>query len=271
LGVELSAMTVWRDAQAAGAALRRTRPPGAVRVLGADETVFRVSGTETTVGMVTDAQTGTTLAFEVLDACDGEAFRQWLAPLVEQYGVAVLVSDEHASYGVVAAELGLEHQLCLAHVRKALTKRSTAILTQAAQEGFTEPQVEQLAGELARIRELVRELPAEGGRELEQLHRRHLAARQPRKGEQANVAYRMRLLTLELWQHWGKLRLYRRRPALRLDGTNNATERAIGKSKVRYRTMRGYKSRAGLLHGIALTQWLYSGAARHDLGALLAA
>jgi transposase-like protein len=37
--VEVSAMTVWRDAQAAGAALRRTRPGGQVQVLGADETV----------------------------------------------------------------------------------------------------------------------------------------------------------------------------------------------------------------------------------------
>jgi transposase-like protein len=271
LGVAVCAMTVWRDAQAAGETLRRTRPAGRVRVLGADETVYRVKGQETVVGFVTDGQTGTTLDFEVLSSRDGEAFRAWLAPYVEHYGVAVLVSDEHASYGVVAAELGLEHQLCLAHVRKALTKRRKAILAQARQEGLDDQQLQQVATELARIRALVRDLPASGARELEQLHRRYLAAVQPGQAEQASVAYRMRLLTLELWQHWGKLRLYLRRPELGLDGTNNGTERAIGKSKVRYKTMRGYKSLAGLGNGIALTQWLYSGAAQHDLAAAMAA
>jgi transposase-like protein len=271
LGIELCAMTVWRDAQAAGVALRRTRPGGTVQVLGADETVYRVRGQETVVGFVTDGQTGLTLDFMVLAASDGAAFRAWLAPYVEQYGVEVLVTDEHASYGVVAADLGVEQQLCLAHVRKALTKRRKAILAQARQEGTEEQQLHQLATELARIRALVRELPADGGQELERLHRRYLAAVPPGKGEQASVAYRMRLLTLELWQHWGKLRLFLRRPELGLDGTNNATERAIGKSKLRYRTMRGYKSLAGLANGIALTQWLYTGAAQHDLAATMAA
>lgn len=181
-----------------------------------------------------------------------------------------MVSDEHASYGVVADVLGLEHQLCLAHVRKAVTKRCKALLAQARQEGIDAHACEQLATQLTRIRTLVRELPATGGRELAKLHRRYLAARPPGRGEQASVAYRMRLLTLELWQHWGKLRLYLRRPELRLDGTNNGTERAIGKSKVRYKTMRGYKSLEGLVNGITLTQWLYSRAEQHDLTTALA-
>jgi hypothetical protein len=169
----------------------------------------------------------------------------------------------------VAAELGLEHQLCLTHVRKALTKRSKSILAQARQTGLNDWQIEQLATELAQLRTLIRALPATGSRDLEELHRRYLYAASPRKNEQASVAYRMRLLTLELWEHWDKLRLYLRRPELRLDGTNNGTERAIGKSKVRYKTMRGYKSLPGLCNGIALTQWLYSGAEHHDLATAL--
>lgn len=44
LGVELGRMSVWRDAQVAGEALRRRRPAGSVRVLGAAETVYRVRG-----------------------------------------------------------------------------------------------------------------------------------------------------------------------------------------------------------------------------------
>ena len=270
LEVAVSGMTVWRDAQAAGDALRRTRPDGRVQVLGVDETVYRVKGEETIVGMVTNGQSGLTLDFTVLGATDSATFERWLEPYVRQYGVEVIVSDEHASYGVVTANLGLEQQLCLTHVRKAVTKRSKAILAQARQAWSDPQQIDQLARELAQIRRLVRDLPATGERHLESLHRRYLDAPQPGEGEQATVAYRMRMLTLELWNHWSKLRLYRRRPELRLDGTNNGTERAIGKSKVRYKTMRGDKSRDGLYNGIALTQWLYSGADSHDLATAMA-
>ncbi len=73
------------------------------------------------------------------------------------------------------------------------------------------------------------------------------------------------MLTLELWQRWKKIRLHLARPELDLDGTNNASERGILKSKVRYKSMRGYKSEEGMINGIALTQWLYSGADEHHL------
>lgn len=76
---------------------------------------------------------------------------------------------------------------------------------------------------------------------------------------------------MELWQKWKKIRLHLRRPELKLDGTNNASERAIGRSKVRYKSMRGYKSDEGMSNGIALTQWLYSGEDEHDLGKEMAA
>src|SRR4051794_15331881 len=56
----------------------------------------------------------------------------------------------------------------------------------------------------------------------------------------------MRMLTLELWSKWPKIQLHLSRPALGLDGTNNASERGISKSKVRYKSMRGYKSMGGM-------------------------
>ncbi len=80
------------------------------------------------------------------------------------------------------------------------------------------------------------------------------------------------MLTLELWQKWQKMRLHRRRPELDLDGTNNASERAIGRSKIRYKTMRGYKSDEGMSNGIVLTQWLYNGEDEvHDLAKVMVA
>ena len=65
------------------------------------------------------------------------------------------------------------------------------------------------------------------------------------KGEQASLAYRLRMLFLDRWNLWPRLTHYRtwRGPAGEtIDGTNNASERAIGwRIKERYRTMRGYK------------------------------
>lgn len=62
LGVEVSKITVWRDAQEAGEALRKgCRPAGRVRVLGAEETNFKLRGQEVVVGFVVDGQSGRTL------------------------------------------------------------------------------------------------------------------------------------------------------------------------------------------------------------------
>jgi hypothetical protein len=225
LGVDLGQMSVWRDAQQAGEALRRKRPTGRVRVLGADETVYKVKGQKVVVGFVVDGESGGTLGFEVLFEGDGEAFKGWLAPYAEKLGAEVLLSDDNDSYGVAAAGLGVEHQLW-----------------------------------------------EEGGARMGRLHRSYWWALPPeRKGGKASCAYRMRMLTLELWEKWRKLRLHRARPELELDGTNNASERSIGKSKVRYKTMRGHKSTEGMSNVIALTQWLYSGEDEHDLNKEMAA
>ena len=131
------------------------------------------------------------------------------------------------------------------------------------------------------LEELLEELPEGGEKEIGRLHRRYLWASPPTRGrsrsekegskKKASAAYRMRMLSLELLEKWPKIRLHLSRPELKLDGTNNATERGIGKSKVRYKTMRGYKSIGGMANGIALTQWLYSGADEHDLAEEMAA
>lgn len=123
LGAKISKMSVWRDAQEAGEALRKRRPRGRVRVMGADETVFSVKGEEVVVGFVVDGSSGKTLGFEVLFEGEAGAFRRWLEPYAEELGVEVLVSDDNDSYSVAAAELGLEHQLCIAHVRKHVIAR----------------------------------------------------------------------------------------------------------------------------------------------------
>jgi len=277
LGAEVSKVTVWRDAQEAGEALRRKRPAGRVLVLGADETIFKVKGREVVVGFVVDGQSGRTLGFEVLfRGGDGEAFKEWLEPYAKELGAEVLVSDDNDSYSVATAELGLSHQLCIAHVRKYLKRRSKSILEQAEGEwGNQDERYEKLEEDLQRLGGLLEELAEEGGKRIGRMHREYLWAQPPRrkrekegeakKEEKATAGYRMRMLTLELWQKWPKILLHLRRPELGLDGTNNASERSIGRSKVRYKAMRGYKSVEGMSNGVVLTQWLYSGEDEHDL------
>jgi transposase-like protein len=270
LGAEASKITVWRDAQEAGEALRRKRPAGKVRVLGADETVFKIKGREVVVGFVVDGQSGRTLGFKVLFGGDGQAFKEWLEPYAKELGAEVLISDDNDSYGVATAELGLSHQLCIAHVRKFVKRRSKSILEQAEGEwGNQDEKYEKLEADLDRLGGVLQELSEEGGKGIGRMHREYLWARGPTKKEKekekASAGYRMRMLTLELWQKWPKILLHLRHPELGLDGTNNASERAIGRSKVRYKTMRGYKSVEGMSNGVVLTQWLYNGEDEHDL------
>ena len=287
LGAEVGKITVWRDAQEAGEALkRRKRPAGRVQVLGADETVFGIKGREVVVGFVVDGQSGRTLGFEVLFEGDGKAFKEWLEPYARELGAEVVVSDDNDSYGVATAELSLSHQLCIAHVRKYLKRRSKSILEQAEGEWGSQDQKykKKLEEDLKRLRGLLEELPEEGGKWIGRMHREYLWAQGPsskreeakkkkkKKKKKACAGYRMRMLTLELWQKWSKILLHLRRPELGLDGTNNASERAIGRSKVRYKTMRGYKSVEGMNNGVVLTQWLYSGEDEvHDLAEVMAA
>lgn len=271
LGVEVGRMSVWRDAQAAGDALRRHHPTGSVRVLGADETVYRVQGQEVLVGFVVDVASGATMSFDVLSGGDAATFLEWLMPYTEAMGVEVLVTDGHDSYGVVASALGLEHQLCLTHARKALATQVRVLQTRARHQWGAGSQLTELLDDLALVQQLVRALPEDGPARLWPVHTRYLDAAPPRKGEAASIDYRMRLLCLQVLESWPRLSLAATRPDLNLDGTNNATERAIGKSKMRYKTMRGYKSLDGLRNGIALTQWLYSGETAHDLGDVIAA
>lgn len=278
LGAEVSKITVWRDAQEAGESLRGSRPTtGQARVLGADETVYEVKGREVVVGFVVDGQSGKALGFEVLFEGDGKAFEEWLEPYARRLGAEVLVTDDNDSYSVAVAGLGLSHQLCLAHVRKYVKRRSESILEQAEEEwGSQGEEYKKLEEDLERLRGMLEELAEEGGKRIGQMHREYLWGQPPSKQEgeakkKACAGYRMRMLTLELWQKWPKIRLHLRRPELGLDGTNNASERLIGRSKVRYKTMRGYKSLEGMKNGIGLTQWLYSGEDEHDLAKELAA
>lgn len=239
----IAKMTSWRDVQeAAGVLSQRRNGSGMAQVISADETVVKVKGRKMVIGFVVNPATGEVLGLELLTEQDASAFMQWLGPYVAGYGVKVVVSDDLSTYKPVVEELGVEHQVCLAHVRKNITRRLKKV------EGW-EPEKE-------KIRVLMRELPDAGGRELLEL------------AQQVRGAPKLRELVVELSEKWRSLICYQRNPGV--PRTNNRTEPGIGRSQVRYKTMGGFKSIAGMLNGLLLTQWVWRPGMVGDLAPLLA-
>lgn len=244
LGPAIAKMTSWRDVQEAGAALQQGWPrPGTIEVIGADETVVKVQGRKMVIGLVVNPATGELLGLELLVEQDAPAFLSWLRPYVERHGVQVVVSDDLVTYKPVVEELGVEHQVCLAHVRKNVARRLEEI------EGWVR--------EKEKIRTLMKELPPDGGRALLELEKK------------VRGAAKLRELVVDLCEKWRSLGCYQRRRGV--PGTNNRTEQGIGRSKVRYKTLRGYKSVAGMLNGLHLTQWVWRPRTVGDLAALVTA
>ena len=66
-----------------------------------------------------------------------------------------------------------------------------------------------------------------------------------------------RRLCVELVGKWRALLCHRRRRDV--PWTNNAAERAIGRSKIRYKTVRWYKSEDWMLNGFGLRRRAWSG------------
>ena len=246
LGCELSRMSVWRDVQEAGSNsldgwLSKHR--GRVRLMGADETVVKVRGRRMVVGFATDAESGQLVGMDVLAERDSDGFVRWLESYVRRFGVEAMVTDDLNTYKPAVEHLGVDHQVCIAHVRKWVWNRLREI------DGWDWYK--------SRIWLLLAGLPREGGRELLNM--------EPRVRRQPNL----RRLVVELCEKWRSLTCHRR--VRGMPQTNNCTERTIGRSKIRYKTVRGYKSEEGMMNGLGLTQWVWSGREELDLDELIAA
>ena len=65
-----------------------------MRVIGADETVVRVNGEKTVVGVVTDAETGQVLGLDVLVEPDADGFMERLGDFARDCGVEAMAADD---------------------------------------------------------------------------------------------------------------------------------------------------------------------------------
>jgi transposase-like protein len=246
LGAKLCKSWIWHNVQQPGEqAVRAMRKQqgrrNKVTVLGADETQMKVRGEGITVGFVTDPQTGEIVGMEILTGRDSQDFVKWLKAYAQRHGAKVVVSDDLDSYRPAADEMGLEQQICLAHMRKSVSRRLRKI------EGYEEDK------EL--IRTAIKALTPQAKRCLKRIQRRYSNHSPPGKGERDSAGYNIRMLTLDILEKWNRLTLYqrghaekdafarRRGPVAAVPATNNATENAIGRGgKIRYRMMRGFKA-----------------------------
>ena len=256
LGVYLSKSSVYRTVQATAEAvpgMKRTELLQGYRTkaIGADLTSVKCKGKWLPIGVIVDPINGLVLCVDHLDGEDAQTLKDWVEPIADQVGAHTLLTDDADAFKEVADRSGLYHQVCKSHVGRNTEEliESLSLAIEAGQDSsLTELQIEpaQALTDLRRLGELIHSRQPEQQAEVQTLYERYAAAPHSKKGKTASIAYRMRNLFLDRWNLWPRLTFYRtwkdRDGKPILDGTNNATERAIGWwIKERYRTMREYK------------------------------
>ena len=240
LRVSISHMSIWRDVQAQAERRKQQGQWKQVRVLGLDGAYVSGWGEKRPVLVAVDLGTGKPIAVGYVNEYDPQAVRRWLQPLVQQHGVTVIVTDDLNSYRVVAEKMGLGHQVCQFHVRRWVGRALRELEQTIPKEwGWV----------LEEVHQLLDVLPLEGSKRLYELWKL-LPGRTTKLDQPRTPLERLRALLLRLSEHWHTYCLFQSEPAV--PWTNNATEQAIGRMKMRARTVRGYKSWPGMEAGLIL-------------------
>lgn len=284
LGWPGSKSSVYRDVQAAGEAvqrLRAARTERKVQVLGTDTTFVVCNKEQVTIGVGVDAIDGDILGIELVDAESIEALRPFVGDLIEDFEVEVLLSDDQDTYKTIADEKAIPHSVCRAHVNRNVAKLVGELGTRALERPDPKPpgvrsSLNQFLEDLEYFQLVVALRPGDGAEQLRRLFQRYRGAPAPQQGEKASMWYRFRLALLKWWDNWSRLtfdHVWTNEDGEKLlDGTNNATERAIGWwIKERYRTMRTYKRRQSVLNVSHLITYLGAHSGHVDLAEILVA
>src|SRR2546423_7027713 len=156
--------------------------------LGGDLTSVKCKGEWLPLGITVDAISGLALTIDALPAQDIKALQDWIEPIATSVGATVLVTDDADGFKTVADEVGVQHQICKAHVLRntdALIERYQPLVAKDADGSLKAIGVstEQAARDLTRLGDLVKSRQREQVTELETLHRRYLEAAPPQEGE----------------------------------------------------------------------------------------
>jgi transposase-like protein len=227
-------MTLGRNLQEQAHDLEKQRHWKPVRVLGIDGLYPLGKGKKEPVLIAVDLGSGQPVAIGHVNEYDPWAVRRFLEPLVKRLGVSVIVSDDLITFHRVTEKLGVEHQVCQFHVRRWVGRTLHELRETVPKDWLWV---------LDEIKTLLTELPPEGSRRLfelwKQIPERHAAHRQSR-----SALSQLRDLLIRLSEYWPSYRVFDWQKDV--PWTNNATEQAIGRIKMRSRTVRGYKSWRGM-------------------------
>ena len=237
--VELGRMSIWRDVQERARQLEKERQWKKVRVAGVDGAYVRGWGETQKVLVVVDMGTGEPITVGYLDEKDPQAVKKFLEPLVQRLGISVIVTDDLASYKQVADDLQLEQQVCQFHLRR-WVGRTLHDLKQSLPPDWL--------WIVDEVKQLLADLPIEGDKRLVALGRQFPPAHAKRAGSESTPLDQLRYLIVRLSENWARFRVFDWQPDV--PWTNNPTERVIGKMKMRARTVRGYKTWAGMASGL---------------------
>ncbi len=105
------------------------------------------------------------------------------------------------------------------------------------------------ADTLDEVRQLLEDLPPDGGHRIFQLYRQVKATPRIRNQPMSPLS-RLQKLLLHLSDNWSSYRLFLEQDDV--PATNNATERTIGRWRIRSRSVRGFKSWSGLVNAFTL-------------------
>ena len=207
-----------------------------------------MKGGSTGVAFAVDAERGLLLGVELVEEENERQVVRFVKQLCRDYGVEILITDEHSSYAKAtrARSVQVDHRLCEAHWKKSKQLRIRGLRTRAEERGYR-----RFTRDLAALSRLVRDRPRDGPARIRRIHERYLDHECPPLGTQWSLGYHMRMLTLHLLDTWDRVGA---------DGqsTNNTAERLIGLLlKIRSKTMRGFAKRENILRFVYLTAYLW--------------
>ena len=234
-GVSLSRMSSWRDVQAGAEAIRKRKAWKPARVVGIDGAWVNGQG----VMVAVDMGDGEPLEIGAVDEKDMAAVMRWLKRLKQQHNIGAIVTDDLAMYRTLTEKLALGHQVCHFHVRRWVGRRCWDLGQRLPEEWLWV---------IERIKVIMEDLPPDGGKQLLDLYRQlpgHL-----KWGQERTPLDELRLMLIRISENWERYTTFFHDPGI--PWTNNRTEQAIGRMKMRARTVRGYKTEQGMLNGLLL-------------------
>lgn len=189
----------------------------------------------------------TTITVDLGDEMKERELAEFMKKVAKKLGVKVssrkikgIITDDLDTYKIITTKLKLPRQVCLAHVKKNLGKR-LHLLKKKIPLAY-----------ISQLSSILDPPEVESDQILKDL------LKDPRLWKNGNKSKHwvtFRGIVTDLLRNWSNYTAYLKYPEANLPTTNNKTEQAIGRSKIRYKPTRGFKSKEGVLNFFYLTQY----------------